>query len=195
MCPHLTSDRSLTAQRAVVAFGVELRRLWVFLHCLQIVSSSLHPLGSQSSSDLTAVKQSQRALMAMTYEFFRTWGGDFGRCLKIHSSGWKIYSGMFTAQLLQPILCLTGPELRLVWSVWSNALSTHLSTRNFLKQELQSAPQFKPLNCCLGFIFVVLAIIAISHPLTKKNSATWQRHYNKVWQCKKQKSKCQTGCK
>lgn len=44
--------------------------------------------------------QSQRALTVMTYEFFCTWGGDFGRCLKVHSPGWKIYSCMFTAQLL-----------------------------------------------------------------------------------------------
>lgn len=66
MCPHLTFDSSLyslTTQQTVVMIVVELSRLWVFLHRLQIVPSSFHPLSSQSptTSDLTDMKHSPSA--------------------------------------------------------------------------------------------------------------------------------------
>lgn len=80
MCPHLTFDLSLCSLTTRQIF-VELRRLWVFPHCSQMILSSLHPLtslGSHTASNLTDVKyvqvfkQFQFAFVVMKYTFLFT---------------------------------------------------------------------------------------------------------------------------
>lgn len=58
VCSHLTFGPSLcsvTTQQTVALTVVELRRLWVFPLCLQIVPSFVHPLSSQSCTQTSLI--------------------------------------------------------------------------------------------------------------------------------------------
>lgn len=111
MCPHLTFDPSLcslTTQQTVVVIVAELRRLWVFLHRLQIVPSSFHPLSSQSptTSDLTDMKHSPSA-------HWRWWHMNFSAHEEeILADAWK-----FTAQVERFIAACSQHSFYFIWLI------------------------------------------------------------------------------